>query len=732
MIRTFKKSSRHGPAVLLFALLSLGMTYPLVLHLGNRIPSDLGDPLYTAWVLAWDFHKLGAGLVGLWDANIFYPHHGTLLYADSLLGLAFLAAPLLALGVPLVPAYNILFLLSFFLAGLSMYCLVFHLAKSRAAAVLAGFIFAFFPYRFAHISHLELLSMAWMPFCLLFLHKFFERPTYKNLFAAAAFFIFQAMSCAYYGVHLAVVVSLFIPYFAWRTRLFLKASFWAKIGLFGVCSLAVLGPLFYPYIRVHRQMLFVRSLSIIQFYSAQLQHFLAVPPWNAIWGGLTSSLGAQEWQLYPGILPIFLAAVLFVLRPKSTPMTAGTIPGQRRLSDKLSLQFYGLMALFAFLLSLGPAIQIFNKVILPGPYKLLYSWVPGFQGLRVPSRLSVVMMLALAVLSGFGAARWVERTKSSWAKTAVPLILGGLLVADFLSVPIPLAQMDSPGRVPAVYSAVKELPEGAALIELPIPQRGQAKSREALYLYYSAYHWKKLVNGYSGYIPPGYTIIGEAMTAFPSAPTFKLLRDLQVDFVLVHTEWFMSGEGKRVKAELENFPGQVNLLTAAEGDYLYQLVAQPKQEQKEGALVEVGDKRKWTASSNCKSDEAKLAFDGDSETGWSTGRPQREGDYFLLDLGESLQVQELDLSLNKKPLDYLRGYRLEGSEDGRAWQALSENCFYFPELAAGMIEDYSKYRVEISFEPCRVRYLRLTSTLEHKNRPWSIQEIVCRGDKTGA
>jgi hypothetical protein len=193
----------------------------------------------------------------------------------------------------------------------------------------------------------------------------------------------------------------------------------------------------------------------------------------------------------------------------------------------------------------------------------------------------------------------------------------------------------------------------------------------------------------------------------------------------------MSGEGKRVKAELENFPDQVNLLTAAEGDYLYQLVAQPKQEQKEGALVEVGDKRKWTASSNCKSDEAKLAFDGDPETGWSTGRPQREGDYFLLDLGESLRVRELDLSLNKKPLDYLRGYRLEGSEDGLSWQTLSENSFYFPELAAGMIEDYSKYRVEISFGPSRVRYLRLTSTLEHKNRPWSIQEIACRGEKTG-
>ncbi len=730
MIRTFKKSSRHGPAVLLFALLTLGMTYPLVLHLGDSIPSDLGDPLYTVWVLAWDFHKLGDGLAGLWDANIFYPHHGTLLYADSLLGLAFLAAPFLALGVSLVSAYNILFLLSFFLAGLSMYFLVVHLAKSRAAAVLAGFIFAFFPYRFAHISHLELLYMAWMPFCLLFLHRFFQRPSYKNLFAAAAFFVLQAMSCAYYGVHLAVVVALFIIFFGWRTRLIVRASFWAKMGLLAVCSLAVLGPLFYPYIRVHRQMLFVRSLTIIKYYSAQLQHFLAVPPWNAIWGGLTSSFGAQEWQLYPGIIPILLAAALFVLRPKSTPTTAGEIPGPLRLSDKFSLQFYGLMALLAFLLSLGPAIQIFNEVILPGPYKILFSWVPGFQGLRVPSRLSVMMMLALAVLSGFGAARWVGRAKSSWGKTAVPLVLGGLLFTDFLSVPIPLARMETTGRVPAVYSAVKELPEGAALVELPIPPRGQAKSREALYLYYSTHHWKKVVNGYSGYIPPGYTIIGEAMQNFPSAPTFKLLRDLEVGYVLVHSKWFMGIEGKKIKADLDDFPGEVKLLTASEGNYLYQLAPRPRQEKEESGLTEVGDKRTWTASSNCANGQARLAFDGNPETGWSTGRPQSEGDYYWLDLGETLRLQKIELSLNKKPLDYPRGYKLEGSEDGLSWQILSENSFYFPELTAGMIEDYSKYRVEIVFEPCRVRFLRLTSTLSHKNRPWSIQEIVCRGEKT--
>ncbi len=730
MIQTFKKTGRHGLALLLFALLSLTMTYPLLLHLGDHVPADLGDPLYNIWVLAWNVHKLSTGLGGLWDANIFYPHHGTLLYADSLLGLSLLASPLLALGIPLVPAYNILFLMSFFLAALGMYSLVAHLTKSKAAAVLAGLIFAFFPYRFAHISHLELLYMAWMPLCFLFLHKFFERPSYRRLFIAGFFFVLQAASCAYYGVYLALFAGLFVLFFAWRTGLLVKGSFWWKAGLLAISILIALFPIFYPYIKVHKQMLFVRSLGAVEHYSARLRDYLAVPPWNAVWGRLMGSPGAQEWQLYPGMIPVFLAAALFVLRPRNKKTDADEIPKQSGLFTTYSLQFYWLTALLAFLLSFGPVIPIFNKIVLPGPYGLLYNWVPGFKGLRVPSRLSVMMMLALAVLSGLAAARWMNRMRSWWGKAVVPLVLGGLLLTDFLSVPIPLARLESPGRIPAIYSVVRDLPKGASLIELPIPQRGQAKSREALYMYFSAYHWKRLVNGYSGYIPPGYTIIGEAMQIFPSAPTFELLRDLEVGYLLVHTEWFMGDEGKKIKAGLDDFPGEVKLLTASEGNFLYQLVHRPKQEKETTGLAEVGDKRKWTARSNCANEQTHLAFDGNPETGWSTERPQSEGDYYWLDLGETLQLQEIELSLNKKPLDYPRGYRLEGSEDGREWKILSEDPFYFPELTAGMIEDYSKYRVEITFDSRSVRFLRLTATLSHKSRAWSIQEIVCRGEKT--
>src|SRR5581483_5375383 len=76
-----------------FALLSLISSWPLVIGLGSRLPSDLGDPLLTTWTLAWDADRLRHALQGVWDAPSFFPYHHTLLYSDHLLGLALFTAP---------------------------------------------------------------------------------------------------------------------------------------------------------------------------------------------------------------------------------------------------------------------------------------------------------------------------------------------------------------------------------------------------------------------------------------------------------------------------------------------------------------------------------------------------------------------------------------------------------------------------------------------------------------
>src|SRR5439155_26979993 len=54
------------------------------------------------------------------------------------------------------------------------------------------------------------------------------------------------------------------------------------------------------------------------------------------------------------------------------------------------------------LLSLGRDVVAFGHRLGPGPYRLLYSFVPGFQYLRIPERFGLLAMLFVALLAAQG------------------------------------------------------------------------------------------------------------------------------------------------------------------------------------------------------------------------------------------------------------------------------------------------------------------------------------------
>ena len=76
----------HSYSVLiLFILLSIGMTHPSVFHMWDSIPGDLGDPLLNVWILDRNFYNiLNFELEGFWEANIFYPAPLVLAYSEHL------------------------------------------------------------------------------------------------------------------------------------------------------------------------------------------------------------------------------------------------------------------------------------------------------------------------------------------------------------------------------------------------------------------------------------------------------------------------------------------------------------------------------------------------------------------------------------------------------------------------------------------------------------------------
>ena len=190
-----------------WAALGLAVALGVMMHdqVGHpySVP-DHGDPLFSMWRIGWVLHQLVTDPAHLFDANIFYPERLTLTLSDSIILPALTAAPLLAAGVPLVVAYNIVFLSSLWISGLATYLLVERLTGSARGAFIAGLIYACYPYRLDHLSHLELQVTQWMPLGLLALHLFVATGRWPYAFALACAGVAQLYSSMYYAVYFLI------------------------------------------------------------------------------------------------------------------------------------------------------------------------------------------------------------------------------------------------------------------------------------------------------------------------------------------------------------------------------------------------------------------------------------------------------------------------------------------------------------------------------------------------
>lgn len=304
MIENKTKFTFHLGPIFLLALLTILMTYPLIFHMKDHLPSDLGDPLHLVWLFGHTLNKVKEGLNNYWDGQIFYPHSKTLLYGDYIPFLSFLSLIPSFFSKNLIFTYNFLWLLSFFLSGLGGYLLIYHLTQSRLVSFTGALIFAFSPKRFAHLSHLELLFSAWLPFCFLFCHRFFKKPSLSNLSLTLLFFIFQALSCAHYGLYAAFFLALFGLVLSFYRGLWLNLSFWLKIIILIIVASALLFPFFWPYFPIYEKMGFTWTFNDVCHYSAELQNYISVPPWNLIYRRLLDTQALPEHQVFLGFIPI--------------------------------------------------------------------------------------------------------------------------------------------------------------------------------------------------------------------------------------------------------------------------------------------------------------------------------------------------------------------------------------------------------------------------------------------
>jgi hypothetical protein len=214
--------------------------------------------------------------------------------------------------------------------------------------------------------------------------------------------------------------------------------------------------------------------------------------------------------------------------------------------------------LVAVWLSLGPSPASMGRPLdLASPYRALYDVVPGFDGVRAPSRYWMVGLLALSVLGGLGAARLATRPAGHAVMAALwllclaearvsPFVVNGMSpVAGFVT---PEAQLRPRSEAPAVYAAVARGPAEAVLAELPLGQ----PDFDLRAMYYSTFHWRKLVNGYSGFTPVQYGPLVAALggTAVDGRRAWAALRQAGATAVIVHEGAYPDGAGARLSLAL--------------------------------------------------------------------------------------------------------------------------------------------------------------------------------------
>ena len=492
---------RNAAVAVLFVALTVVMTWPQAARLSTAV-HDSDDPLLSIWRISWIAHILPESPANLLNGNIFYPEKRTLAYTDSVLLEGLAGAPFIWAGVSPVTTYNVLLLLSIALSGWAMWRYAFYLTGNNGASLLAGIVFAFVPYRFDHLHHLELQATIFLPLTLLYFERTLETGSRRNAALMMASYVAEVFSCIYYSIFLATALVPIAAVRLWKMPAEERRRIIVATIPVAVLGLIVVAPYGYAY-ALNRMTLGERLESDIHLYSATLPNYLATTSANVIHGDWSAPFGQSERFLFPGVLTIVLAGLgLYAIdRKRVTLITVGAI---------------------GFMLSLGlntPFYQLLRAVVLP------------YRGLRAPARASILVFMALAALGAYGWTRLMRGRSKSWT-TVATIVMAAALLIEFRTT------MDRWLTVPSepadVYRWLAAQPR-SVVAEVPFARADELHLiHDGLYMFNSTWHWQPIVNGYSGFFPKSFIELAKETELFPDDQSIAYLKTREVDFIVIH------------------------------------------------------------------------------------------------------------------------------------------------------------------------------------------------------
>ncbi len=498
----FKKGVwRLGLVATLYLLIAIAVTYPVAFRLSSQLAgTEAKDAFEHIWMLWWakkalvDLHTNPANSSFLhYPLQVYHPMLAVEPYTKLV------AIPLVMAFGPLV-AYNLHFLATFMLAGLSMYLLCYYLTRSSPASFLGGLIFAFFPSQMTHATMTFIqIIIYWYPLYALSLFLLLKRPTIGRAFLCG---VLLALASLVGLMHLAYFV---IPF----TLLFFLYNFWANrekllTPLFLRCLGVVLGtafllvaPFFLPFLLTGLSggLTYLGRGGTIR-YSADLWSFLLPSPFHPFLGRIEP---LHSWAMramesyrgsflenvqYIGFVPLLLSLIAIARVPKKARM-------------------WVILGLGAAILALGPLLKVGGELFVYRvsgeesyvvlPYALVKS-LPLYKFGRTPARLGYTLIFSVAILASYGIGWLLDGVRRVGWQVSLAGCLALLILFEYLVIfPFPTGG----GMVPSFYKEIAQDSEDYAILDLPLLNRWT----DHYATYYQTIHQHRVVGGYIYRVP---------------------------------------------------------------------------------------------------------------------------------------------------------------------------------------------------------------------------------------
>jgi len=243
---------------------------------------------------------------------------------------------------------------------------------------------------------------------------------------------------------------------------------------------------------------------------------------------------------------------------------------------------------------------------------------------------------------------------------------------------------------------------------------------DSLPMYYSTAHWKRTVEGFSGYFPPTYNFTKWRLLHFPDPESIAFLERFGVDTVVLRPEGVPRLQAAAAAGCLIEGP-------FVGGHYLLRLPrarAGPSfgeiRTSAEG-LAEI-PRTAWRVQAS--SPAAGNAVDGDPDTAWATPERQQKGEFFRVTFPTPAIVSRISVSV-VEPYEFPMRLKLLGQDAEDSWAEIPlDEAAAYDRLFAALLSRPREASLDLDIPPRALKAFRLRIVeTDPFGMPWTMAEV---------